>query len=289
MERARLDAILLEAARDAGVNVRTGARVTDLVRSGRTIAGVNATIDGEVTRISARVTIGADGLRSRVARRLAAHARRPRLRKLSLTAHLRGVPNVRAMGEMHLRDHACLGIAPVEPGANPLCNITVVVSGKIEARNGARPATPGDMLRDALAGFPERDLSGLVANDTDVLASGPFDWPVRRVVHDGAVLVGDAAGYYDPFTGQGIYQALAGAELLADHLITGELAAFESAYRALLAPARRIQHGIELVCSRPALARFAFARLAHTPRAAARLIQVTGDLRPARDLLWFMA
>ena len=289
MERARFDAILLDAARDAGVKVLTGARVTNLLRSPRRITGVSASINGKDTPIGAGVTVGADGLRSRVARRLGAHARRPRLRKVSLTAHLRDVPNVRPLGEMHLRGNACLGIAPVEPDTNPLCNVTVVISGKIEAINTSQRAAPGIMLRDALARFPERDLSGLVTRDTAVLASGPFDWPVRRVVHEGAVLVGDAAGYYDPFTGQGIYQALAGAELLARHLLTDELPAFENAYRAFLAPARRMQRGIELVCSRPALARFAFARLAGKPDAAARLIQITGDLRPARELLWFNA
>jgi menaquinone-9 beta-reductase len=288
MERARLDAILLDAARDAGVNVRTGARVTELLRSRQKVTGVTATIDGEAARIPADITIGADGLRSRLARRLNAHARRPRLRKVSFTAHLHGVPDVRPMGEMHLRDNACLGIAPVEPGSNPLCNVTVVIAGKIEARRRRR-VTPAVIMRAALARFHERDLSRLIADDTVILASGPFDWPVRRVVHDGAVLVGDAAGYYDPFTGQGIYQALAGAEMLARHLVTNELASFEDEYRAVLSPARRIQHGIELVCSRPAFARFAFARLAGSPRAAARLIQVTGDLRPARDLLWFSA
>jgi menaquinone-9 beta-reductase len=289
MERARFDAILLDAARDAGVKVRTGVRVTDLIRSQGRITGVTASINGEVARIRAGVTVGADGLRSRVARRLGAHARKPRLRKVSLTAHLRGVPNARPIGEMHLRGNACLGIAAVEPGAEPLCNVTVVIAGTIEPRRGSKRGAPSVMLRDALARFPERDLSALVTEDTEVLASGPFDWPVRRVVYDGAVLVGDAAGYYDPFTGQGIYQALAGAEILARHLITDDLSAFEHAYRALLAPARRVQRGIELVCSHPALARFAFARLAAAPGAAARLIQVTGDLRPPRDLLWFSA
>src|SRR5690606_27769892 len=46
-------------------------------------------------------------------------------------------------------------------------------------------------------------------------ASGPFDRPTRRIAFDGAVLVGDAAGYFDPFTGQGIFQALRSAEILA--------------------------------------------------------------------------
>src|SRR5437764_3377269 len=52
----------------------------------------------------------------------------------------------------------------------------------------------------------------------DVLATGPFaQWSRTAVAPGGgAVLVGDAADFFDPFTGEGIYSALRGAELLAD-------------------------------------------------------------------------
>src|SRR5690606_22949033 len=48
-----------------------------------------------------------------------------------------------------------------------------------------------------------------------VLGAGPFASRARRVVADGALLVGDAADFFDPFTGEGIYSALHGAELAA--------------------------------------------------------------------------
>src|SRR5205814_701340 len=53
----------------------------------------------------------------------------------------------------------------------------------------------------------------------DVLATGPFAQWARRPVVDGTLLVGDAADFFDPFTGQGIYSALRGAELAADCLV----------------------------------------------------------------------
>src|SRR5690606_19822312 len=96
------------------------------------------------------------------------------------------------------------------------------------------------------------------------MASGPFDVPVRNVAFDGVALVGDAAGYFDPFTGQGIHQALAGAEQLAriaaralrqpGCVSRARLAGWAEAHAALTLGARRVQWLIEHVLARPALA-----------------------------------
>ena len=48
-----------------------------------------------------------------------------------------------------------------------------------------------------------------------MLATGPFASHARRAWAPGAALVGDAADFFDPFTGEGIYAALRGGELLA--------------------------------------------------------------------------
>jgi menaquinone-9 beta-reductase len=282
LSRIVLDDILLDAARASGVQVLTRAQVQGLLRApSGSVCGVSASIDGELREIPAGLTVGADGLRSRVARLLNAHRRRPRLRKFSLTAHVRGVPAVAALGEMHVRKGSCLGIAPVEAGRDPLCNVTVVVGTRPDSRGMSKH----EVLRAQLAAFESRDLSGLITDDDEILASGPFDWPTRRVAFDGAVLVGDAAGYYDPFTGQGIYQALAGAELLVQHVVGGRIHEYEPAYRSMTGPVRRIQKLVEFVCARPRFADRVFASLAKSPELALRLIAVTGDLRPARDLL----
>ena len=52
----------------------------------------------------------------------------------------------------------------------------------------------------------------------DVMVTGPFDAMCRRSTTDGALLVGDAADFFDPFTGEGICTALRGAELAAETL-----------------------------------------------------------------------
>lgn len=290
LPREKLDAILLDAARDAGVHVRTGAYVTELSRdAGSMVTGVAVRVGSESARISARVTVGADGLRSRLARLLNAYRRAPRLRKVSFTTHVRGIPQVGHIGEMHILSDACLGIAPVSTAANPWCNVTLVLNSQADLHAGAR-----ETLRTGLRRFSQRDLSSLIPDDAEILASGPFDWPTRHIVFDGAVLVGDAAGYFDPFTGQGIHQAIAGGELLAHHLATvlpagkpsaRALAPYESSYRKLISGARHVQHVVDYVCARPRLARVFFSGLANAPDCAARLVAVTGDVMPARTLL----
>jgi flavin-dependent dehydrogenase len=127
----------------------------------------------------------------------------------------------------------------------------------------------------------------------EVIATGPFDCPVRSAVADGALLVGDAAGYYDPFTGQGIYRALRGGELAAEAahaaLRAGDasaraLAPYERARRAAFGPGERMQHVVEAFVSRPRLLSAVARRFTARPAMADAVIRVTGDVSPAASL-----
>ncbi|HUP89279.1 MAG TPA: NAD(P)/FAD-dependent oxidoreductase [Longimicrobiales bacterium] len=269
VERERFDALLLQRARDAGVHV-THAHVTSVQLDGQ-----QQTVKGRDFTTHARFVVGADGLRSRVARSLGAYSRTPRLKKHSLTIHVRGLQPMQ-LGEMRLQKDLCVGITPVESATDGRFNITVV-------RTRAH-GSPRESMRQALA---EHDLAHLVSDEVEILASGPFDWPTRQIVFKSAALVGDAAGYYDPFTGQGIYQALAGAELLATHLgnalrdsrqASDELRQYARGQRAVTRPARRLQRAIEYFCARRPLGRNAFALLGRHPFFAQRLIAATADV-----------
>ena len=50
-------------------------------------------------------------------------------------------------------------------------------------------------------------------------AAGPMPWKPKRVANQVGALVGDAAGYIEPFTGEGMAWALEGAVLLSEQLI----------------------------------------------------------------------
>lgn len=290
ISRDRLDHALLDAARDAGVVIRTESRVRELIHDGGRVVGIRGDSNPGPFSLHAPFVIGADGLRSKVARELRAHRRMPHLRKHSFTVHVRGVPEIGRHGEMHLIDGACLGIAAVEDSDDPLCNVTLVLNSRSRVRERGSHRT----MRAGLAMFAQRDLSHLVRDDVEILTSGPFDWPTRQIVFSGAALVGDAAGYYDPFTGQGIYQALASAELIAEHVDAAlrdrhneqrHLRSYAQRQRALTRPARRVQYLIEQICARPRIGRHTFRTLARESHVAAQLISVTSDLAPGSALL----
>ncbi|HEU4884482.1 MAG TPA: NAD(P)/FAD-dependent oxidoreductase [Longimicrobium sp.] len=281
LPRETLDAILLDHARAAGAEVRTGIKVTDLLRDDD--GGVRGVVAGE-EEIAGRVVIGADGLRSVVLRRLGLLARAPRLRKLALTAHVRGMPDMGGCGQVRARGRGCVGVAEVGGG---LANVTVVVPDEQAHEVGGHADAYFDAaLRES--GFVDAERVD------DVLATGPFDCPVRSAVADGALLVGDAAGYYDPFTGQGIYRALRGAELatqtLGVALRAGDTSAaalmpYERARRRTFGPGERLQKVVEAFVSRPRLLRWAARRLDRRPQLGDAVIHATGDVRPVRSLL----
>jgi geranylgeranyl reductase family protein len=59
----------------------------------------------------------------------------------------------------------------------------------------------------------------------------PATWDTRRACGDGWALLGDAAGFADPVTGEGIYYALRSAELFAEAYLSGDPAAYEERWR----------------------------------------------------------
>jgi menaquinone-9 beta-reductase len=290
VERAYLDDALLRAAIDAGARFSGGTAVRDLLRNND--GGVRGVITPDGT-LRARLIVGADGLRSIVAQRLGAVTRPPRLRKLSLTMHLDFSPPDALFGEMHTGDGVCAGLAPLR-GDESRCNLTVVADAARFGRVVAADARA--FVRSSLERLPglRHRIPGSAMDDAEMLASGPFDRPVRPAAFDGAVLVGDAAGYYDPFTGQGVFQAMRGAELLAavahDALRANDcsarrLAAYDGALIRLRRGPRLVQRGIEHVLARPAVANVTIRRVAAAPAFARGIVAVTGDLAPATSLL----
>ena len=236
LRRRVLDALLLDRARAAGARVLEGARVADLARDGRgRVTGLTLlAADGTAGRtLRAPLVIGADGLRSVVARRLGVARRWPWPRRVAFVCHVRGLAGMGEMGEMHVERDGYVGLADVGGGVT---NVAMVVPERVAraglAAHGGAPGYMDAWLRRAPQLAPR--LAG-AERVSPVRATGPFAAHARRAWAPGAALVGDAADFFDPFTGEGIYSALRGGELLAPFADEAARAPGAPADRALAA------------------------------------------------------
>jgi flavin-dependent dehydrogenase len=228
VRRTALHAALAERAAQLAIPVLP-VRVSEFVQDGR---GVTA------AGLQARYLVAADGLHSLIRRGCAldaAPARRPRF---GLRRHYAVAP-WSDLVEVYWAPGAEAYVTPV---ADDLVGVAVLGSGR------------GD-FDTRLAAFPAlRERLGAARTAGDVRGAGPLRQDVRCRVAGHVLLVGDASGYLDALTGEGISVALAQAEVLAECLAAGRLAAYERAWRRVSRKSRILTTGLLWSRHQPLLA-----------------------------------
>jgi len=281
LPRTRFDTILRDAAEDRGAEVRERMKLEELIYDGGAVAGVIArdSATGNRAPVRATVVVGADGLRSIVARRLApVYSLGPR--RVAFTAHVADAHGVDELGEMHVGRPGYVGLGPIGGGVTTVA----LVLPYPEAARGTRFFAELNRFPGVAGRFDARRLV------RPVLATGPFARWSRRPVARGALLVGDAADFFDPFTGQGIYSALRGAELAAraivETLATGaSLQSYARARRREFLGKWLLERLIGMAVGWPALIERVVGRLIRRPELADLLVRATGNCIPARAAL----
>jgi len=216
VRREVFDNVLLDAASSTGgVELFSGCRARDVLRDGdgRVIGLRIARRGGAALDLHAKFTIGADGVRSRVAASLGVSRAIPWLDKLALTTRYSGV-EWSEHAEVHFVDGGYFACSPVDGG---LLSLNLVVDrARYLASNSTRDEFLGAHL-NACPALGERVARGVRVDP--IRGLGPLGFRTTAQVFDGAALVGDACGYVDPVTGEGIYFALASGQWIADALI----------------------------------------------------------------------
>ena len=292
LRRTVLDDILLRRARHAGARVEEGARVTDVTRDqrGRVTGVVAQAGNGAQRQIQSSVVVGADGLRSVVGRRLGLVRTRRWPRRIGLVSHYRRVAGMRGMGEMHVDAHGYLGLAEV---GHEVINVAIVLPASRSAE------ISGDRERFFKSWIESRPHLAVRFREAEqvsaVRATGPFNSVARRAYAPGAALVGDAADFFDPFTGEGVYAALRGGEIVAPFVIEAlrangdgglaALRAYEAARRKEFGGKWKLERIIGMAIAFPSLINHAARALSTRKEMADLLIGVAGDFVPAEAVL----
>jgi geranylgeranyl reductase family protein len=288
LPREVLDEVLLDGARGAGARVVERCRARDLLRDrdGR-VNGVAALARRVEHVYRARLVVGADGAQSMVARALGVGAPLPWPRRIGLVAHYAEV-NLEPWGEMHVGPSGYCGLAPLGQG---LVNVGVVAD---LPRRGRRESPTGlfECTIDALPGVRRRLAHA--RRVSPVRGVAPLARRVRRPCGDGWLLAGDAAGFLDPFTGDGVYEALLGGVLAArvarqalerDDVSARGLAPYASLRRRAFAGKHRLAWLLQMFVHQPTLLEHAVRRLGERADLGPPLVGALGDFRAPRDVL----
>jgi 2-polyprenyl-6-methoxyphenol hydroxylase-like FAD-dependent oxidoreductase len=214
--RYRFDSMLAGAAVAAGASLREGVSFVEPIVENRRVVGIRAmNASGRTEDIRARLIVGADGKRSRVARAVGAEAYdRKAAASCCFYAYWSGfeTPHTR----LFVRDGLFCVAAPTNHGLTCL-----VISWPRREFDRVR-ADVGKAYREAAATIPwiaDRLASALQAER--FVGTGDLDGFFRTASGPGWALLGDAGYHKDPITAQGMTDALRHAEFLASAIMAG--------------------------------------------------------------------
>jgi flavin-dependent dehydrogenase len=280
--RTVLDALLVDAARRAGAEVRERTLMRELLRDGDRVVGVRLQgVDG-VREERATLVVGADGLTSRVADAVQAKEERahPSL-TCGFYAYWAGVPTDGV--EFYLRDGRDILVFPTHD------DLTCLWVGRA---NGEWPVYKADTEKVYLASLDEGLRQRVLAGRRVTPFRGTHRLPNRYHAcwGNGWALVGDAAYHRDPLTGMGIGDAFLGADLLAaaiDTGLKGDMAAALAGYQQELWD--RTGHVFDYTVQSAALKDPAplaplYAEIGRRSEMLQLLMNVLGGSAPARSL-----
>ena len=241
-QRRRLDAFLLDAAREKGVEVREGT----------TIDARNPPAD---------VVVGADGANGTTARALGLGA------GIVHGVAFEGNVGYDAVDRARYGRRAVLELADIPGGYG-----WVFAKGDHVNVGVGAWQSEGPRIREHLARVCE--AHGLDASQLENLRGHrlPLRRPGTRIANERGLLVGDAAGLIDPVSGDGMYECFVSSRYAAGAILAGDLASYEGSVESALAPLHRASWKLKRALDRWPRASWRVARTELLWRSVERLL-----------------
>jgi flavin-dependent dehydrogenase len=273
ISRAVLDEALLRHAAASGVTVREQVVATSpLLENGRVTGVITRGTDsgGGDEAVKATLVIAADGRRSMLQRALHPDLGDPLTTSprswFGFKAHFPdSTAGLSRRIELYVFDGGYAGLGPIEDG-----RLDLALIARVDALN-ACGNVPQRLFEERMLRNP---LLALRLNNDRPCSRwktiGPLRFNVRKPASHGAIFLGDAAGTIDPFSGEGMSNALRGAELalpfVMDALAAGALTgraerAWSSCWRTAFAPVTRRARLIGRIFQHPRPASLAMSLL----------------------------
>ena len=285
ISRRDLDLALLMAAAGAGARIEQGVLVQEpIVDSSQReplVKGLRVSgRQGRSIAIPARIVIAADGRYSRAARALGLSRAARRPRRWAIGAYFENVTGLLpTFGEMHVRRTHYMGVAPLANGATNACVVTPNFAGHL----------PGALLESTLKGDAQlRERFADARMITEPICLGPMSVDAYAAGAPGLLLAGDAAGFVDPITGDGLRFAIRGGELAARQALDALERGLDDAHVQLLASRRRefgakwrFNRTMRWIVTYPSVVRAAEYGAALVPQLLQHAIRYAGDVNAA--------
>lgn len=214
--RLYFDAVIQKYAVECGAEFQQ-LQVNEPVLDNGRVVGVRGRANGETTELSAKVVIGADGVTSSIARTLRPKSERhvDEHRAVALRAYIDDIEERPHEIEFYLYKSILPGYAWIFPTGKNQANIGLGMRLDHFRKTKRRLE---DMLREFLE-LPEIKKRLKQGGQLRDVATWQLNFGSQKGMHhvfDGALLVGDAAGFVNPLTGGGIHNSLVSAELAGD-------------------------------------------------------------------------
>jgi flavin-dependent dehydrogenase len=263
LSRGELMHRLDRRARQLQVELRPSHTLRSFRHAGARVH-VSASSPGGELAYSARLLVGADGLRSGVRRKLGFELPPRHPERFGAQRHYHCAP-WSSWVEVHWHAQAEAYVTPLGPDR---VGVAVLSHGRTYKSDEWAALFPQLMSR--LAASPGERLRG----------AGPLEQRSRGVLAPGVALVGDAAGYLDALTGEGLAVGFASGVALVERFVAGQLERYPADHRALLAGYYRSTEVLLACARRPRWRSFVIRLLSRFPQLFSALLAVSTGCPP---------